>query len=120
MDTLSGLLPEGRTLKKIVDDGFYRGQREVPAEVRSLFQDSQAAKGLCKIMLRKSVMNDLNATTKKRIATQITKTIKEFEDLGIVNPVAGTPDGDKFFNELAKRINTVLGGQNLGRAKNYS
>ena len=65
-------------------------------------------------------MNDLNATTKKRITTQITKTIKEFEELGIVNPVAGTPDGDKFFNELAKRINTVLGGQNLGRAKNIA
>ena len=39
--SLSGLLPEGRTLRKVVEDGFYRGQREVPAEVRSLFQDSQ-------------------------------------------------------------------------------
>ena len=115
---LSGLLPEGRTLKKIVDNGFYRGQREVPAEVRSLFQDSQAA-GFVQDNAKK-VMNDLNATTKKRIATQITKTIKEFEDLGIVNPVAGTPDGDKFFNELSKKINTVLGGQNLGRAKNIA
>jgi len=116
--TLSGLLPEGRTLKKIVDNGFYRGQREVPAEVRSLFQDSQAA-GFVQDNAKK-VMNDLNATTKKRITTQITKTIKEFEELGIVNPVAGTPDGDKFFNELAKRINTALGGQNLGRAKNIA
>ena len=115
---LSGLLPEGRTLKKIVDNGFYRGQREVPAEVRSLFQDGQAA-GFVQENAKK-VMNDLNATTKKRITTQITKTIKEFEELGIVNPVAGTPDGDKFFNELAKRINTVLGGQNLGRAKNIA
>lgn len=35
--TLSGLLPEGRTIKKVVDNGFYRGQREVPAEVRSLW-----------------------------------------------------------------------------------
>ena len=68
----------------------------------------------------KKVMNDLNATTKKRITTQITKTIKEFEDLGIVNPVAGTPEGDRFFNELAKKINVVLGGQNLGRAKNIA
>ncbi len=116
--TLSGLLPEGRTLKKIVDNGFYRGQREVPAEVRSLFQDSQAA-GFVQDNAKK-VMNDLNATTKKRIATQITKTIKEFEDLGIVNPVAGTPDGDRFFNELSKKINVVLGGQNLGRAKNIA
>jgi HK97 family phage portal protein len=116
--TLSGLLPEGRTIKKVVESGFYRGQREVPAEVRSLFQDSQAANFVQDNA--KKVMNDLNATTKKRIATQITKTIKEFEELGIVNPVAGTPDGDKFFNELAKRINTVLGGQNLGRAKNIA
>ena len=116
--TLSGLLPEGRTLKKIVDNGFYRGQRDVPAEVRSLFQDSQAA-GFVQDNAKK-VMNDLNATTKKRITTQITKTIKEFEDLGIVNPVAGTPDGDRFFNELAKKINVVLGGQNLGRAKNIA
>ena len=116
--TLSGLLPEGSTIKKVVDNGFYRGQREVPAEVRSLFQDSQAANFVQDNA--KKVMNDLNATTKKRITTQITKTIKEFEKLGIVNPVAGTPDGDKFFNELAKRINTVLGGQNLGRAKNIA
>ena len=115
---LSGLLPEGRTLKKIVDNGFYRGQREVPAEVRSLFQDGQAA-GFVQENAKK-VMNDLNATTKKRITTQITKTINEFEELGIVKPVAGTPDGDKLFNELAKRINTGLGGQNLGRAKNIA
>jgi len=116
--TLSGLLPEGRTLRKIVENGFYRGQRDVPAEVRSLFQDSQAA-GFVQENAKK-VMNDLNATTKKRITTQITKTIKEFEDLGIVNPVAGTPEGDRFFNELAKKINVVLGGQNLGRAKNIA
>ena len=116
--TLSGLLPEGRTIKKVVDNGFYRGQREVPAEVRSLFQDSQAANFVQDNA--KKVMNDLNATTKKRITTQITKTIKEFEELGIVNPVAKTPDGDKFFNQLANRINTVLGGQNLGRAKNIA
>ena len=115
---LSGLLPEGRTLRKIVENGFYRGQRDVPAEVRSLFQDSQAA-GFVQENAKK-VMNDLNATTKKRITTQITKTIKEFEDLGIVNPVAGTPEGDRFFNELAKKINVVLGGQNLGRAKNIA
>ena len=48
-------------------------------------------------------MNDLNAP-KKRITTQITKTIKEFEDLGIAKPVAGTPEGDRFFNELAKKL----------------
>jgi HK97 family phage portal protein len=116
--TLSGLLPEGRTIKKVVDNGFYRGQREVPPAVKSLFQDGQAA-GFVQDNAKK-VMNDLNATTKKRITTQITKTIKEFEELGIVNPIAGTPEGDKFFNELAKRINTVLGGQNLGRAKNIA
>jgi len=115
---LSGLLPEGRTLRKVVENGFYRGQREVPAEVRSLFQDSQAA-GFVQENAKK-VMNDLNATTRKRITKQITDTIKEFEDLGIVNPVAGTPEGDKFFNQLAKNINTVLGGQNLGRAKNIA
>ena len=114
----SGAVLDPRTFNKIVEGGFYRGQREVPAEVRSLFQDSQAANFVQENA--KKVMNDLNATTKKRIATQITKTIKEFEELGIVNPVAGTPDGDKFFNELAKRINTVLGGQNLGRAKNIA
>ena len=53
-------------------------------------------------------MTDLNNTTKKRISKIIEKTVKEFEDLGIVNPVANTPNGDKFFNELAKNINTVL------------
>jgi HK97 family phage portal protein len=114
----AGAVLDHRTFNKIVEGGFYRGQREVPAEVVSLFQDSQAASFVQENA--KKVMNDLNATTKKRITTQITKTIKEFEDLGIVNPVAGTPNGDKFFNELAKRINTELGGQNLGRAKNIA
>ena len=109
---------DARTVKKIVEGGFYRGQREVPPAVKSLFEDGQAASFVQENA--KKVMNDLNATTKKRITTQITKTIKEFEELGIVNPIAGTPEGDKFFNELAKRINTVLGGQNLGRAKNIA
>ena len=109
---------DATTVKKVIEGGFYRGQREVPPAVKSLFQDGQAA-GFVQENAKK-VMNDLNTTTKKRIATQITKTIKEYEALGIVNPVAGTPEGDKFFNELAKRINTVLGGQNLGRAKNIA
>jgi len=116
--TLSGLLPEGRTLRKIVEDGFYRGQRNVPADVGSVFQDGKAA-GFIQENAKK-VMNDLNATTKKRVQKVITDTLKEFEDLGIVAPVAGTPQGEKFFNELAKKINTVLGGQNLGRAKNIA
>jgi hypothetical protein len=106
------------TVKKIIEGGFYRGQREVPPAVKSLFQDGQAANFVQENA--KKVMNDLNATTKKRIAKQITNTIKEFEALGVVNPTAGTPEGDKFFNELAKRINTELGGQNLGRAKNIA
>jgi hypothetical protein len=109
---------DATSVKKIIDGGFYRGQREVPPAVKSLFQDGQAASFVQENA--KKVMNDLNATTKKRIATQIEKTIKEFEALGIVNPVAGTPEGDKFFNELAKRINTQLGGQSLGRAKNIA
>ena len=109
---------DATTVKKIIEGGFYRGQREVPPAVKSLFQDGQAANFVQENAKR--VMNDLNATTKKRIATQITNTIKEFEALGIVNPVTGTPEGDKFFNELAKRINTELGGQNLGRAKNIA
>jgi len=109
---------DATTVKKIIEGGFYRGQREVPPAVKSLFQDGQAASFIQENA--KKVMNDLNATTKKRIATQIEKTIKEFEALGIVNPVAGTPEGDKFFNELAKRINTQLGGQSLGRAKNIA
>jgi HK97 family phage portal protein len=109
---------DARTVKKIIEGGFYRGQREVPPAVKSLFQDGQSASFVQENA--KKVMNDLNATTKKRIATQIEKTIKEFEALGIVNPVAGTPEGDKFFNELAKRINTQLGGQSLGRAKNIA
>jgi len=109
---------DATTVKKIIEGGFYRGQREVPPAVKSLFQDGQAANFVQENA--KKVMNDLNATTKKRIATQITNTIKEFEALGVVNPIAGTPEGDKFFNELAKRINTELGGQNLGRAKNIA
>ena len=114
----AGAVLDPTTFNKIVEGGFYRGQREVPPAVKSLFQDGQAASFVQENA--KKVMNDLNATTKKRIATQITNTIKEFEDLGIVNPVAGTPEGDKFFNELAKRINTQLGGQSLGRAKNIA
>ena len=113
--TVAALLPEGRSIKKVVENGFYRGQREVPIAARSLFEDGQAA-GFIQENAKK-VMNDLNNTTKKRIATIIEKTIKEFEELGIVNPIANTPNGDKFFNQLAKDINTVLGGQNLGRAK---
>lgn len=114
-DTLAELLPAGRTLKKIVNDGFYRGQREVPPAVGSVFQDGQSASFLQENA--KSVMKDLNETTKKRVSTIVAKALKEFEDLGIVNPVAGTPEGDKFFKELAKNINTVLGGQSLNRAK---
>lgn len=116
--TVSGLLPQGRSIRKIVEDGFYRGQRQVPIEARSLFEDGQAA-GFVQENAKK-VMTDLNNTTKKRISKIIEKTVKEFEDLGIVNPVANTPNGDKFFNELAKNINTVLGGQSLGRAKNIA
>jgi HK97 family phage portal protein len=117
-DELATLLPEGRTLKKIVENGFYRGQREVPPAVQSVFQDGQAASFIQENA--KKVMNDLNATTKKRVTKVITDTLKEFEDLGIVAPIAGTIEGDKFFNELAVRINKVLGGQNLGRAKNIA
>ena len=109
---------DATTVKKIIEGGFYRGQREVPAAVKSLFEDGQAASFVQENA--KKVMNDLNATTKKRIFTQIEKTIKDYEALGIVNPVAGTPEGDKFFNDLARKINTVLGGQNLGRAKNIA
>jgi len=114
-DTLAELLPAGRTLKKIVDNGFYRGQREVPPAVGTVFQDGQSASFLQENA--KSVMKDLNNTTKKRVSTIVAKALKEFEDLGIVNPVAGTPEGDKFFKELSKNINTVLGGQSLNRAK---
>ena len=114
-DTLAELLPAGRTLKKIVENGFYRGQRNVPAAVGTVFQDGQSASFLQENA--KSVMKDLNETTKKRVSTIVAKALKEFEDLGIVNPVAGTPEGDKFFKELAKNINTVLGGQSLNRAK---
>ena len=114
-DTLAELLPAGRTLKKIVENGFYRGQRNVPAAVGTVFQDGQSASFLQENA--KSVMKDLNDTTKKRVSTIVAKALKEFEDLGIVNPVAGTPEGDKFFKELSKNINTVLGGQSLNRAK---
>ena len=114
-DTLAELLPAGRTLKKIVENGFYRGQRNVPAAVGTIFQDGQSASFLQENA--KSIMKDLNNTTKKRVSTIVAKALKEFEDLGIVNPVAGTPEGDKFFNQLAKNINTVLGGQSLNRAK---
>ena len=117
-DEIALLLPEGRALRKIVEDGFYRGQRNVPAAVGSVFQDGKAA-GFIQENAKK-VMNDLNATTKKRVSKVITDTLKEFEELGIVAPIAGTAQGEKFFNELAKRINTVLGGQNLGRAKNIA
>ena len=114
-DTLAELLPAGRTLKKIVENGFYRGQRNVPAAVGTIFQDGQSASFLQENA--KSIMKDLNKTTKKRVSTIVAKALKEFEDLGIVNPVAGTPEGDKFFKELSKNINTVLGGQSLNRAK---
>ena len=114
-DTLAELLPAGRTLKKIVENGFYRGQRNVPAAVGTVFQDGQSASFLQENA--KSIMKDLNNTTKKRVSTIVAKALKEFEDLGIVNPVAGTPEGDKFFKELSKNINTVLGGQSLNRAK---
>lgn len=113
--TLSGLLSEGRTLKKVVEDGFYRGQREVPKAVGSLFQDGQAAGFLQENS--KNVMNDLNATTKKRISKVVSDTLKEFEDLGIVNPVKGSPEGDRFFKQLSKNINNILGGQSLTRAR---
>ena len=114
-DTLAELLPAGRTLKKIVENGFYRGQRNVPAAVGTVFQDGQSASFLQENA--KSIMKDLNNTTKKRVSTIVAKALKEFEDLGIVNPVAGTPEGDKFFKQLSKNINTVLGGQSLNRAK---
>jgi len=113
--TLSGLLSEGRTLKKVVEDGFYRGQREVPKAVGSLFQDGQAAGFLQENS--KNVMNDLNTTTKKRISKVVADTLKEFEDLGIVNPVKGSPEGDRFFKQLSKNINNILGGQSLTRAR---
>ena len=114
-DELATLLPAGRTLKKVVNDGFYRGQREVPPAVGSVFQDGQAASFLQENA--KKVMKELNDTTKKRVSKLVADALKEFENLGIVNPVAGTPEGDKFFNQLAKNINTALGGQSLNRAK---
>jgi hypothetical protein len=114
-DDLAALLPQGRTLKKIVDNGFYRGQREVPPAVGSVFQDGQAASFLQENAKR--VMKELNDTTKKRVSKIVSDSLIQFEKLGIVNPVAGTPEGDKFFKDLSKNINTVLGGQSLSRSK---
>jgi len=114
-DDLAALLPQGRTLKKIVDNGFYRGQREVPPAVGSVFQDGQAASFLQENAKR--VMKELNDTTKKRVSKIVSDSLIQFEKLGIVNPVAGTPEGDKFFKDLSKNINTVLGGQSLNRSK---
>ena len=117
--TLGTLLPtQGRTIRNIVEEGFYRRQRNVPPAVGSLFLDGQAANFLQEN--GKAVMKDLNTTTKKRISTIVANTLKEFEDLGIVKPVAGTVDGDKFFNELARKINVELGGQSLNRAKSIA
>tara|TARA_Y100001970_G_C14138497_1_gene805761 strand:- start:530 stop:1480 length:951 start_codon:yes stop_codon:yes gene_type:complete len=114
--TLGTLLPsQGRSIRNIVEEGFYRRQRNVPPAVGSLFQDGQAANFLQEN--GKAVMKDLNNTTKKRISTIVANTLKEFEDLGIIKPVAGTPNGEKFFNELARKINVQLGGQSLNRAK---
>jgi hypothetical protein len=62
-------------------------------------------------------MKDLNRTTKKRISRIVETSLKELEELGIVNPVAGTPDGDKFFDSLARKINVQLGGQSLKRSR---
>ena len=42
---------------------------------------------ICSRKRAKKVMNDLNNTTKRRVFKQIENTIKEFEDLGIVNPM---------------------------------
>ena len=79
------------------------------------FQDGQAAGFLQDNA--KSVMKDLNNTTKRRISTIVEKSLKELEDLGIVNPVAGTVEGDKFFDNLARKINVELGGQSLKRSR---
>lgn len=114
-DELAALLPQGRSLKKIVENGFYRGQREVPPAVGSVFQDGQAASFLQENAKR--VMKELNDTTKKRVSKIVSDALTEFEKLGIVNPVAGTPEGDKFFKELSKNINTALGGQALTRSR---
>ena len=113
--TVAGLLDEGRTLKKIVEQGFYRGQRELPKAVGSVFQDGQAASYLQENA--RGVMKELNKTTRKRVATQITDALKEAEKMGIINPTADTPAGKKFFDDLAKRIDKTLGGQSLRRAK---
>ena len=80
-----------------------------------LFQDGQAAGFLQDN--HKSVMKDLNNTTKRRISTIVEKSLKELEDLGIVNPVASTVEGDKFFDNLARKINVELGGQSLKRSR---
>ena len=112
---VAGLLPEGRTLKKIVEEGFYRGQRELPNAIMSVFQDGQAASYLQENA--RGVMKELNKTTRKRVATQISEALKEAEKLGIVNPVANTPQGDAFYNSLSKKINKALGGQSLRRSK---
>jgi HK97 family phage portal protein len=114
-DEVALLLPAARPLKKVVEDGFYRGQRNVPAAVGSLFQDGQAASFLQENA--RSVMKDLNKTTKKRISTIVGNKLKEFEKLGITNITAGTEAGDKFFRELTRAINKELGGQSLRRAK---
>ena len=113
--TVAGLLDEGRTLKKIVEQGFYRGQRELPKAVGSVFQDGQAASYLQENA--RGVMKELNKTTRKRVATQISDALKEAEKMGIINPTADTPAGKKFFDDLANRINKTLGGQSLRRAK---
>ena len=34
--------------------------------------------------------------------------LKELEELGVVNPIAGTPQGDKFFDSLARKIKISL------------
>ena len=112
---VTGLLAEGRTLKKIVEEGFYRGQRELPKAIMSVFQDGQAASYLQENA--RGVMKELNKTTRKRVTTQIAEALKDAEKLGIVNPVAGTPQGDAFYNSLSKRINKSLGGQSLRRSK---
>lgn len=113
--TVAGLLDEGRTLKKIVEQGFYRGQRELPKAVGSVFQDGQAASYLQENA--RGVMKELNKTTRKRVATQISDALKEAEKIGIINPTAETPAGKKFFDDLAKRIDKTLGGQSLRRSK---
>ena len=116
MTTTGSLLGmSGRSINNIVEEGFYRRQRNVPAAVGSLFTDGQSANFLQENA--KSVMKDLNRTTKKIISRIVETSLKELEELGIVNPVAGTPDGDKFFDSLARKINVQLGGQSLKRSR---